>query len=436
MPLDLSCFSGQSFYVVGLGLSGLSAAGALRDAGACVWVWDDRHLPAEWSQAAVTPDALDYSRLHALILSPGIPLTHPRPHPVVGRAKAAGVPILSDVALAFRAGLRARALGITGTNGKSTTTALVHHALEALGQRAILGGNFGVPLLDLDDPGPNAFAVLELSSYQLDLSPDGYPLAAACLLNISADHWERHGGLEGYAAAKAQIFKRADRKIVTGNDPASRKIAAQASACLLGPEDWAAFPETRALRGVHNQQNQAAACALLESLGFARQDIVPALESFPGLAHRQEIVGQTARWLFVNDSKATNVDSTARALRAFDDIHWLAGGRGKAGGFAGLTSALSKVCQAYLYGENCTELATFCQNQGLNPQTHETLDQAVAAALHAPGKTLPGETLPGGTLLLSPAAASWDQYPSFEARGEHFRRLVQPHLDLMEAKRS
>ena len=418
--IDLSPFANQRFYVVGLGASGASAARALSAAGAVVEVWDDRE-GLETPHRLIPPKAQDYTGLTALVLAPGIPLTHPEPHPAAKAALAAGIPVISDVELAFRAGLKAKAIGITGTNGKSTTTALVQHALTTLGQKSVIGGNFGVPILDCDDPGPEGFMVLELSSYQLDLSP-GYPLAAACLLNISPDHLDRHGGLEGYAKAKARIFRDAKTKIVTGADAKSQAIAREVGADLLSPSDWAVFAETPALRGAHNQQNQAAACALLEAVGFERTALIEAFQSFPGIAHRQEILGQTDTWLFVNDSKATNVDSAIRALNAFEGIHWLAGGLGKEGDASHLLPALKNVQMAYLYGQNREALASLCAAAGTPHQLFDTLDQAFAAAMQAQG----------GTLLLSPAAASWDQYKSFEARGDHFRALVQPYLSPQE----
>lgn len=418
--IDLSPFSGQRFYVVGLGASGASAARALSAAGAVVEVWDDGE-GLETPYTLIKPEAQTYEGLAALILAPGIPLTHPKPYPAAELALRADVPVISDVELAFRAGLKAKAIGITGTNGKSTTTALVHHALTALGQKSVIRGNFGVPILDCDDPGPEGFMVLELSSYQLDLSP-GYPLAAACLLNISPDHLDRHGGLAGYAKAKARIFNQAEAKIVTGDDAECLTIAKDSGATLLGPADWQTFLETPALRGTHNQQNQAAACALLEAVGFERAAIVEAFQSFPGIAHRQEILGENDTWLFVNDSKATNVDSAIRALGSFETIHWLAGGLGKEGDASHLIPALTNVQIAYLYGENKDDLAALCLEAGTPHQLFDTLDQAFAAAMQAPG----------GTLLLSPAAASWDQYKSFEARGDHFRVLVQPYLTPQE----
>ena len=414
--LDLSPFADQRFYVVGLGCSGTSAAHALATAGADVEVWDDRE-DIKPSHSLIAPDQQSYQGLAALVLAPGIPRTHPAPHPAVKAALNAGIPVISDVELAFRAGLRAQTIGITGTNGKSTVTALVHHALVTLGQKSVVGGNFGLPILDCDDPGPEGFMVLELSSYQLDLSP-GYPLAAACLLNIRPDHLDRHGGLAEYAKVKARIFRAAKTKIVTGTDAESQAIARQVGADLISACDWEAFAQTPALRGVHNRQNQAAACALLESLGFNRATIFEAFQIFPGLAHRQEILGQAGPWLFVNDSKASNLDSAIQALNAFTEIHWLAGGLGKREDRSRLFPALRNVSEAYLYGQNKTDLAELCQQADKPYQLFENLEQAFAAAMQADG----------GTILLSPGAASWDQYKSFEARGHHFRALAEPYL--------
>ena len=427
--VDLKKFKGETFYLIGLGISGTSAAQALTHAGAEVWVWDDhrkhnadsKHLEGAQGTSAPRKTALRhchpcdmaYSSLAALVLSPGVPLTHPS----VIRARQSGVEIISDIELMFRAGLQARVLGITGTNGKSTVTALISHTLRQLGHKVEIGGNFGPATLDMKDPGPEGFVVLELSSYQLDLSP-GYPLAVACLLNVALDHLDRHGSMDAYAYAKSKIFRKAEHKIVTGTDAWSRKIAAQSRATLIAPDNWPKTQMAQTLRGDHQRQNQAAAWAMLASLGFDKEKVLTAMISFPGIAHRQEILGQTDRWLFVNDSKATNVSSTIQALSAFSRIHWLAGGRGKDGGFENLKPFLTQVEKAYIYGENADELARFCQDYGLPSRQFSTLTEAFANAISAAG----------GTLLLSPAAASWDQYPSYIARGDHFRALVAPYL--------
>ena len=412
--IDLSALSHQSFYLVGLGVSGTPTATALRDAGARVAVWDDGAIPEVLSTFATPPAEADYAGFDALILSPGIPLTHP----AAQGAQAAGLEIIGDVELAFRAGIKARTIGITGTNGKSTTTALVHHTLAELGVPAVIGGNFGPAALTMDDPGEDGFVVLELSSYQLDLSP-GYPLDAACLLNITPDHLERHGTLEDYAAAKARIFRNAKTGVITGADAESLAISRQTNIPVLEAADWALYPETPALRGEHNQQNMAATAAMLSDLGFEEGAVRAAMATFKGVAHRQEILGQAGGWTFVNDSKATNVDAAVRALTAFDDIHWLVGGRGKAGGLDDLAPGLPHVTKAYIYGENRAEVAAYCASQDVPHAVFETLDEAVASAM----------TAQGGTLLLAPAAASWDQYRSFEVRGDAFRSLIQPHLD-------
>ena len=426
--IDLSLFSGQRFYVVGLGTTGISAVRALGAAGAQVACWDDygdhgdhcahQAQTGQDATALTAPDLVDYSQLTALILSPGIAPSHR----AVQAARAAGVDVISDVELLFRAGLKARALGITGTNGKSTVAALCHHVLQTLGIPCALGGNFGPATLALTDPGPEGFVVLELSSYQLELSP-GYDLAAACLVNVEVDHLERHGTLANYAAAKARIFKSAQHKFVAGLDRWSQQIATQSGATLLPATHWPAERPQANLIGQHQRQNMAAVSALLTSQGLQEAAVLAAMDSFPGIPHRQQVIAKAGPWLFVNDSKATNVASTASALRAYKDIHWLAGGRAKAGGFDGLRPHLGAVTRAYIYGENAADLSAFCQQAGVPFDRFETLDQAVACALEGAG----------GTLLLSPAAASWDQYSSFEARGAHFHALLTPYITEHEA---
>ncbi len=414
--IDLSRFAGDSFYVVGLGTSGRSCAHALAAAGAKVFAWDD-HKIDDLDGAHLTlcaPVDVPYEDLSALVLSPGVALSHPS----VARAKAAGVTVISDVELAFRAGLRAPALGITGTNGKSTVTAMTAHALETLGKSVGVGGNFGPPTLHMHDPGPAGFIVLELSSYQLDLSP-GYPLAAACVLNLGIDHLDRHGTMAAYAAAKARIFRSARQGFILGTDPWCQALAQETGAPLIPPSAWPTINQDQTITGPHQRQNFAAVVALLGAQGFAAKDVLAALHSFPGLAHRQEFLGQTPKWTFINDSKATNAGSAAVALKAHERIHWLAGGQGKNGGLADLAPALAHVVKAYVYGENAPALGQLCQSQGVPFAQFATLDAATHAALRDPT---------GGTLLLSPAAASWDQYPNFMARGDHFRDLVKPHL--------
>ncbi len=414
--IDLSRFAGKCFYVVGLGTSGRSSVHALAAAGAKVLAWDDHkiHDPEIAGFNLFAPADVPYENLSALILSPGITLSHPS----VDRAKAAGVAVISDVELAFRAGLRGRALGITGTNGKSTVTAMTAHVLETLGKSVSVGGNFGPPTLHMTDPGVEGFIVLELSSYQLDLSP-GYPLAAACVLNLGVDHLDRHRTMAAYAATKARIFHSARQGFILGTDPWCQTMAEETGASLIPSEGWPT-PENQTKAGPHQRQNYAAVAALLGAQGFAEADVLAALDTFPGLAHRQELLGQTPKWTFINDSKATNAGSAAMALMAYDRIHWLAGGKGKNGGLADLAPALTHVVKAYVYGENAPALGQLCQSHGVPFARFETLDAATKAALSDPI---------GGTLLLAPAAASWDQYPNFMARGDHFRDLIKPHLN-------
>ena len=408
--MDLSRYKGHTFYIVGMARSGLSTLHALRAAGAIVFAWDDRDVDG----VVKTPfNDVPYNELTAVILSPGVPKTHP----AAVRAINEEIDLISDVELAFRAGINAQTIGITGTNGKSTVTALTKHVLTALGESVVIAGNFGEPIFDVNDPGETGFIVLELSSYQLELSP-GYNLTTACLLNLSTDHLDRHKSMSSYAKAKANIFNRAESGFVLGTDEWCQNIAQKGMAALIDPTSWPPLPDNPALVGNHQRQNCAAVLEMLKYLGFEHNEILTAMDTFPGLAHRQEVIGADKKWLFVNDSKATNPISTAIALKAYTNIHWLAGGQGKDGGLADLNDALKCVEKAYLFGENAPELADLCLMKNVPFKLFDTLAQATATALAENG----------GTLLLSPAAASWDQYQNFAERGEHFRHLIQTYF--------
>lgn len=449
----------HTYAVMGLGKSGAVAARALAAAGATVLAWDDT---AERRAALQGVDGVTVTDLavrgldgvEALVLSPGIPHTHPQPHPVAAAAKAAGIAIVGDVELLLRALPDRRLVAITGTNGKSTTTALIGHVLASAGVRAEVGGNLGRPALDFDDPGAAGVIVLELSSYQLELTPSLAPTVAVWL-NITPDHIDRHGNLAGYVAAKRRIFAHQTPSgvaVVGWDDEISRDVGERLRrdgrrvVCISGsgpvvggvyaedgelvdarsgrPESIMKLAEAPALPGAHNAQNAAAAYAACASLGVSPAVIAAGIRSFPGLAHRQERVGEAAGVLYVNDSKATNADAAARALACYGTVYWIAGGRGKEGGVAALAPFFPRIRKAYLIGEAA---GVFARQIGDACRTVlcGTLEAAVRQAHH----DALAEGLPGAVVLLSPAAASFDQFPNFEVRGDRFRALVHDLLD-------
>ena len=452
--IPVTTLAGCPVAVVGLGGSGLPTARALMASGARVVAWDDGEAARDKALAAgvklVPVDAMDWAALDALILSPGIPLTHPRPHAAVVAAHGAGVPVVGDVDLFFaeRAARRADApvLAITGTNGKSTTTALADHALRAMGVETAMGGNIGVPVLDL--PGfedPRTY-VLECSSYQIDLAPHLAPTVGVHL-NLSEDHLARHGTMENYAAIKERLVDRAHHAVIGVDDPWSRAMAERRAATgrpltrisVTGVPDSGVFAEgscifsardghrelvmdlagVASLKGAHNAQNVCAVVGALTALGCDLRALGDAIRSFPGLAHRMEPVASLRNVAFVNDSKATNADAAARALGSFDPIYWIVGGQAKSDGIDPLNGFFPQIVKAYLVGEAQDRFAATLEGK-LPHVRAETIERATRLATQdalADGR-------PGATVLLSPACASWDQFTSFEARGDAFKRVV------------
>lgn len=454
--IPVTIFAGCDIAVVGAGLSGLATARALQHGGANVVVWDDKEkVREEVADAGLTVADLteaDFSKFAALVLAPGIPLTHPEPHWSVVKARAAGIEVIGDVELFFRerakADAKSKVVVITGTNGKSTTTALTAHLLSAAGKRVALGGNIGKAVLDLEPFAPDLTYVLELSSFQIDLTPSLAPDAAA-LLNITPDHLDRHGTLQNYAAIKARVFAQLgpDATAVIGVDDEPCRAIAES---LHGPFAvkriavghavqngvWAHdgvivemeggkeagradLEGIGSLRGAHNWQNAAAAYALARSQGVAAEALQSGLKSFAGLAHRMEQVARVGDVLFVNDSKATNADAAGKALGSFDQIYWIVGGRAKEGGLAGLEAFYPKIVRAYLIGEAAEDFARQL-GEAVPHVICETLEAAVAQAAADAGQTQSGEPV----VLLSPACASYDQFDNFAKRGDAFRELV------------
>ena len=438
--------SGRPVAVLGLGKSGLTAARARAASGAEVWAWDDD--AAKRTQLPTTDlYACDWTRPSALVLSPGIPYRFPKPHPVAAKAEAAGCPVIGEVELLFRAQPRARYLGITGTNGKSTTTALIGHLLARAGKRIEVGANLGTPALALAPLAEEGTYVLEMSSYQLELVPSAR-FDIGVMLNITPDHLDRHGGMAGYAAAKAGVFqhqKKDDWAVIGIDDEPSRRIhdslhggqhvatlaigravpdAITVQDAILRDERGRAVMDlgrAPALPGAHNWQNAAAAYATARALGIPESEIIAGIETYPGLAHRQELIAERDGIRFVNDSKATNADATAKALACYDPIYWILGGRPKETGLDGLEPYFPRVVRAYLIGEAAADFERRLQAHGVGTRQCGTLDRAVAAALDDAA----AEHRPGAVVLLSPAAASFDQFSGFEERGNRFRSLVE-----------
>ncbi|GJE53703.1 MULTISPECIES: UDP-N-acetylmuramoyl-L-alanine--D-glutamate ligase [Methylobacterium] len=444
-------FAGQKLVLFGLAGSGLATVHALKAGGADVIAWDDSPESAERARGlGITvsdPREADWSGFSALVLSPGVPLTHPEPHWTVELAKAAGIPIIGDIEIFCRERAAvapdAPFVAITGTNGKSTTTALIAHVLAQAGYDVQMGGNIGTAILLLEPPSRERIHVVELSTFQIDLTPSLKP-SVGILLNLTPDHLDRHGTMEAYAAIKERVVASADLAIVGVDDAHCRAIAGrrtgpmvrvhvaghgEAEAELIAREGRVTEGEGAvladldgigSLRGAHNWQNAAVAAAAVRAFGVEGESLAAALKSFPGLAHRMEQVGRRGRVLFVNDSKATNADSTEKALTAFRDVHWIVGGKAKEGGIVGLAPLFDRVAHAYLIGASS---AAFAQTlDGRVPFTLcETLDIATAKAAEAAAASEAAEPV----VLLSPACASYDQFRNFEIRGDRFRELVK-----------
>ena len=452
-------FEGKTVAVFGLGRTGLTAARALKAGGAQVVLWDEK--PDARAKAAAEGftvadlAAADWSGFGALLLSPGVPLTHPKPHWTVEKAKAAGVEILGDIELFARAvnaassHKRPKVAAITGSNGKSTTTALLGHLCARAGKDAKVGGNIGVGVLGLDDMHGGAVYVLELSSYQLDLT-SSLKADAAVLLNISPDHLDRHGGMEGYVAAKRRVLLnqgKGDTAVIGVDDPWCQQICTEITAAnrrtirmisaqkslgrgvyaLQGVlydatgervEEVCDLTRARSLPGRHNWQNAAAAYAAARALGVTPEDAAQGLMSFPGLAHRMENVGQIGRVRFVNDSKATNADAARQALSSYPRVYWIAGGVAKAGGIESLGDLFPRLARAYLVGEAAPAFGLTLEGKSPVLQCGD-IETATAKAFADAASS--GED---AVVLLSPACSSFDQFADFEQRGEAFRAAV------------
>ncbi len=464
--IDVFAFSGLPVAVFGLGRSGLSAAQALKESGAEVWAWDDNEMSRKRADEEGVPlvdlNTCDWKELTSLILSPGIAHTFPTPHPIVEMARKANVEIICDVELLGRSQRLSSTIGVTGTNGKSTTTALIGHIMLVSGRDADIGGNLGTPALDLEAFGEGGTYVLEMSSYQLELTLS-ITFDVAVLLNISADHLERHGGMDGYIAAKKLIFHRQTdpRTAVIGiDDPLCEKIyqglretgdqvvipisGTKRAAGGVYAVDGLLFDDTDGLEtpvcslteipslpGSHNWQNAAAAYAACKAAGIEPRVIMACLQSYPGLVHRQEALDIVDGVAFVNDSKATNGDAAARGLACYANIYWIAGGRPKDGGLTAAKPYFSRVRHVFLIGE-----AAIPFSQELGSDVPFTLSGDMKTAVVQAREKIAKDNAKHAVILLSPAAASFDQYPNFEARGDEFRDIVEGlpgnHVDPFE----
>lgn len=453
--IDLAVLEGSSFVVLGLARSGLATVRALRKAGIGCVAWDDnaasRDAAAQAGARVADPATIDWSGVTALVISPGIPSTLPVPHPVAVAARAAGKPIICDVELLARAQPEATFVAITGTNGKSTTTALIGHILQQAGLRCQVGGNIGRGALDLDPLGKGGLYVLELSSYQLELLQT-FRANVAVWLNITPDHIDRHGDIPGYVAAKKNIFLRqrpGDCAVIGIEDEPSREVEREIAArpgiacipvaldrpvangisyragVLVDADGYTVdFSDVLTLPGDHNGQNAACAWAVCRWLDVPREAIVAGMKTYAGLPHRQERVAAVGNIVYINDSKATNADATARALSSYEDIYWILGGQAKEGGVAPLASYFDRIRHAFLIGE-ATELFAG-QLEGKLPYSRCGDLQAALDAAHALAqREAQGKDKRPAVVLLSPACASWDQWKSYEHRGDAFRAMAR-----------
>lgn len=452
--------SGQTVMVLGMGRSGLVAAKALQAGGADVRCWDDDHAARARAKEAGL-DCLDplkngLNDVSLMVTSPGIPHMYPKPHPAIAEALRKGIPVDNDIGLFFRSfatrdwdtfDVAPKIIAVTGSNGKSTTSALIYHLLTIAGRRCQLAGNIGRGVLDLEPAGSGEVIVLELSSYQTELARSLTP-DLAVFTNLSPDHLERHAGYGGYFAAKRRLFSEGgpDHAVIGVDEPEGLYLAAQLADRVTDDRiirvisnqkpsgnSWQIaarkgfLSESRkgrqvasidlrqieSLPGPHNHQNACAAYGVLRALHVAPRVIEAGLHSFSGLPHRSQIVREVKGVKFVNDSKATNVDAASKALAAFANIRWICGGLQKEGGMSGLGDGLANVIKAYAIGR---EAEAFAMHLEVESEVCTTMSKAVAQAY--------AQSAPGDVVLLAPATASFDQYDSFEARGEDFMAIV------------
>ncbi len=453
----IKTLSDKPVLIFGFGRTGVSTANALKKAGVKVIIGDDNqdNLASAKKLGFQVLDESDgdFSKYEMLILSPGIPLTYPAPHMVVEKANAAGVEIICDIELFSRIYSDSKTIGVTGTNGKSTTTALIAHIIKESGAKAQLGGNIGTPVFDLDVSDDSTWVVIEMSSFQIDLCPKFRP-DIALLLNLTPDHIDRHGSMENYANVKERITELAvnsdyNQAIICSDDDYTHKIYERCKSLDLRDvyevstlkslskgvyvdngvlyEDGTEIgnlSEITNLLGVHNYQNAACAYLAVRKAGVNPEAIWNAMQTFPGLNHRQYLVRTINGVSYVNDSKATNAASSAVALGARNNIYWIVGGRQKKSGIDGVEDFFSKIKHAFLIGESTDDFSVWMDKYGLEYTRCYNLENAVLKA-HDMAQKNRGQPGGAGAVLLSPACASFDQFASFEERGDVFANLVK-----------
>lgn len=467
--IKAASFKDQDVAVFGLGRTGLTAAKSLAAGGARVHAWDDREQARQAAQAdGITLTDLsksDWSDYSALVLSPGVPHKFPKPHWTAQLAEAAQTPIICDIEIFAREinnrapENRPKIIAITGTNGKSTTTALTAHILSDCDRAVQMGGNIGRGVLDLDRMHAGMVYVLELSSYQLERCPS-LRANVAVFLNLSPDHIERHGDVKGYEAAKRNIFNNQtgdDTAIIGVDNPEGRRLCTAMTArngrsvipisgrkllgrgtCVIKGKLYCAQKRkvaevadlslARALEGTHNWQNAAAAYAAVSALGLSPSKIGRAILTFPGLAHRMETVGSVGAIRYVNDSKATNANAARQALASYENIYWIAGGEAKEGGIEPLADLFPNVTRAYLIGASAPVFADTLKSKRVSHKISKELDYAVLCAT----KDALASSKPNPIILLSPACASFDQFKDFEKRGDVFRAKAAEVVAVIE----
>ncbi len=449
-----STFKNKRVAMFGLARSGISCALALQEGGATVFAWDDSEPAQDKARNdgvnVTNLHTVDFKNLHALVLSPGVPLTHPEPHWTVVKAKAVGIEVIGDTEVFAREvqDTGAKVVAITGTNGKSTTTALIGHVLKHGGLDVDVGGNIGNAVFNLRSPSRGRIYVLELSSFQIDLMP-GLSPDVGILTNLTPDHLDRHGNMQHYADVKARMFtKQRDgqtaligvddewgrgiaTKIHSGADVLPVSVASSLDHGVSAPDGILQHREDgklvasldlrmlAALRGRHNWQNACMAYGAAHALGLKAETIMEAMISFPGLAHRMQQVASLGKVGFVNDSKATNADAAEKALVSYDDIFWIAGGLAKAGGVAALSPHFSRIKKAYLIGVSAADIA-----KELDGRVPFVIAETMARAVQLASDDAKQSGMETPTVLLSPACASFDQYKNFEVRGEDFVNIV------------
>ena len=448
--ISLNNLNGKTIAVFGLGKSGMATLDALRHSGATILVGDDNADSRSRAEAAGFPTTdlskVDWSKINSLILSPGIPHTHPAPHPVAALAKQHKVEIVGDVEYLFRQVTEPTYIGITGTNGKSTTTALISHILDTAKRKNVVGGNLGIPVLSFDPLGKNDVYVIEMSSFQCELTPSA-AFDVLVWLNITPDHIDRHGDIAGYVTAKKMLLRNANKKqvlVIGVDDEFSANVAQEVERAghwrvirissqrmlehgisgidgkLYNDEnELFSIKKASTLPGVHNWQNAAAALAATNALGIDIGKIEKGTHSYPGLPHRQQLIRTIDGIRFINDSKATNADATSKALACYDAIYWIVGGKPKAGGLNGLEQFIPRIKHSFLIGNAADDFQKWHNGKALS-SISKTLDIAVrdAAAMAAAAGNK------DAVVLLSPACASYDQFNNYEHRGESFAALV------------